>query len=123
MSEFEQSLLHVSGTCYLDAMPSFDRETASERFRAAKLFARDDEGRGAQSEIPPPTRPMARISYLGPNYAHDVRNVSRAPTVSIHAYSPPLREMNEYELDGSQLVPREAASERAEALDQEWRMQ
>jgi rhodanese-related sulfurtransferase/mannose-6-phosphate isomerase-like protein (cupin superfamily) len=53
------------------------------------------------------------------DYAHDVRNVSVAPAVSIHAYSPPLTDMNEYELDGSQLVPRERASERAETLGQE----
>jgi rhodanese-related sulfurtransferase len=31
--------------------------------------------------------------------------------------------MNEYELDGTQLVPRERASERLERLDQEWRAQ
>jgi hypothetical protein len=31
--------------------------------------------------------------------------------------------MNEYELDGSQLVPRERASERAETVDQEWQVQ
>jgi rhodanese-related sulfurtransferase/mannose-6-phosphate isomerase-like protein (cupin superfamily) len=67
--------------------------------------------------------PPGKLRAFGPNYAHDVRNVSRAPAVSIHAYSPPLSEMNDYELDGSQLVPREAVSERAEALDQEWRMQ
>jgi rhodanese-related sulfurtransferase len=53
------------------------------------------------------------------DYAHDVRNVSLAPAVSIHAYSPPLTDMNEYEFDGSQLVPRERASERAETLEQE----
>jgi mannose-6-phosphate isomerase-like protein (cupin superfamily) len=41
---------------------------------------------------------------FGPDYAHDVRNVSLAPAVSIHAYSPPLSEMNEYELDGSRLI-------------------
>jgi rhodanese-related sulfurtransferase len=64
----------------------------------------------------PPDKPRA----FGPDYAHDVRNVSLAPAISIHAYSPPLSEMNEYELDGSQLVPREHASERAEALDREW---
>jgi rhodanese-related sulfurtransferase/mannose-6-phosphate isomerase-like protein (cupin superfamily) len=57
---------------------------------------------------------------FGRDYAHDVRNVSLGPAVSIHAYSPPLHEMNEYELEGSQLVPRESASERAERLDQEW---
>jgi rhodanese-related sulfurtransferase/mannose-6-phosphate isomerase-like protein (cupin superfamily) len=56
-------------------------------------------------------------------YAHDVRNVSPGPAVSIHAYSPPLTEMNEFELDGGQLVPREQASQRAEALDQEWHSQ
>lgn len=53
---------------------------------------------------------------FGPEYAHDVRNGSLAPAISIHAYSPPLTDMNEYELDGDQLVPRERASERVEAL-------
>jgi rhodanese-related sulfurtransferase len=60
---------------------------------------------------------------FGPDYTHDVRNVSLAPAISIHAYSPPLSEMNEYELDGSQLVPRERASGKAETLDQDWRVQ
>jgi hypothetical protein len=27
---------------------------------------------------------------FGPDYAHDVRNVSLAPAISIHSYSPPL---------------------------------
>ena len=53
---------------------------------------------------------------FGPDYAHDVRNGSLAPAISIHAYSPPLDEMNEYELEGSDLVPRERASERAASL-------
>ena len=51
---------------------------------------------------------------FGPDYAHDVRNASSAPTVSIHAYSPPLTDTNEYELDGGQLVRLERSSE---ALD------
>jgi mannose-6-phosphate isomerase-like protein (cupin superfamily) len=55
---------------------------------------------------------------FGPDYAHDVRNVSLAPAISIHAYSPPLSEMNEYKLDGSRLVPREPASGNSETLDQ-----
>ena len=54
------------------------------------------------------------------DYAHDVRNVSLAPAISIHAYSPPLSEMNEYELEGTQLVPRLAVKEPA---DREWRLQ
>ena len=60
---------------------------------------------------------------FGPDYAHDVRNVSLGPAVSIHAYSPPLSKMNEYELDGDQLIPRERASERAATLDRESREQ
>jgi rhodanese-related sulfurtransferase/predicted metal-dependent enzyme (double-stranded beta helix superfamily) len=40
------------------------------------------------------------------DYAHDVRNVSTAPAISIHAYSPPLTEMNEFSWDGDQLIPR-----------------
>jgi len=60
---------------------------------------------------------------FGPDYTHDVRNVSLAPAISIHAYSPPLSEMNEYELDGSRLVPRERASERTGTFDQKWRVQ
>lgn len=60
---------------------------------------------------------------FGPNYAHDVRNASLAPAISIHAYSPPLDEMNEYELDGGQLVPRDRGPGKAETLDAEWRVQ
>jgi rhodanese-related sulfurtransferase/mannose-6-phosphate isomerase-like protein (cupin superfamily) len=58
---------------------------------------------------------------FGRNYAHDVRNVSVAPAVSIHAYSPPLSEMNGFEMEGDQLVPRERAW--ADTVDQEWQMQ
>jgi rhodanese-related sulfurtransferase len=67
--------------------------------------------------------PSGSPRAFGRDYTHDVRNASLAPAVSIHAYSPPLSEMNEYELDGSQLVPREPSSERAERLDRKWRTQ
>jgi rhodanese-related sulfurtransferase/mannose-6-phosphate isomerase-like protein (cupin superfamily) len=58
---------------------------------------------------------------FGPDYTHDVRNVSLAPAISIHAYSPPLSEMNEYELDGSRLVPRERAPGKNDTLEQKSR--
>jgi rhodanese-related sulfurtransferase len=45
------------------------------------------------------------VRAFGPEYAHDVRNASAAPAVSIHAYSPPLTRMNKYELAGERLVP------------------
>lgn len=74
---------------------------------------------GERASLIHPGKPCA----FGPDYAHDVRNVSLAPAISIHAYSPPLSDMNEYELDGSRLVPRERASGKAETVDQEWRAQ
>jgi rhodanese-related sulfurtransferase/mannose-6-phosphate isomerase-like protein (cupin superfamily) len=58
---------------------------------------------------------------FGADYLHDVRNASTAPAISIHAYSPPLDEMNHYELDGTQLIPLERASDKAEAMDEAWR--
>jgi rhodanese-related sulfurtransferase len=70
---------------------------------------------GEQTLVIPPGWPRA----FGADYAHDVRNVSLAPAVSIHAYSPPLSEMNEYELDGSRLLPRQQTSERGPMIEQE----
>ena len=74
---------------------------------------------GERSRVMHPGKPRA----FGPDYAHDVRNVSLAPAVSVHAYSPPLGDMNEYELDGSRVVPRDRATGKAETVDQERRMQ
>jgi rhodanese-related sulfurtransferase len=65
-----------------------------------------------------PGRPLA----FGIEYAHDVRNVSLAPAISVHAYSPPLHDMNEYELDGGRLVPRDSAVRETERVEQEWQV-
>ena len=66
-----------------------------------------------RAQVIHPGKPRA----FGPDYTHDVRNASVAPAISIHAYSPPLSEMNEYELDGSRLVPRETAPQRRKPVD------
>ncbi len=71
---------------------------------------------GEQPLAVPPGTPRA----FGPDYAHDVRNGSIAPAISIHAYSPPLSLMNRFELDGSQLVPRTHAPNHPANLDHEW---
>ena len=41
---------------------------------------------------------------FGADYVHEVRNVSTAPAVSVHAYSPPLSTMNRYDLVDGRLV-------------------
>jgi rhodanese-related sulfurtransferase len=74
----------------------------------------EEHSPGERARVIHPGKPRA----FGPDYAHDVRNVSLAPAISIHAYSPPLSDMNEYELDGSQLVPRERAPGKVERVDQ-----
>lgn len=66
---------------------------------------------GEQPQVIYPGEPRA----FDVEYAHDVRNESAGPAVSIHAYSPPLSEMNQYELEGSQLIPRARVPDRAEA--------
>lgn len=38
------------------------------------------------------------------HYVHDVRNVRSETAVSVHAYSPPLQQMNYYDVEGHQLV-------------------
>jgi rhodanese-related sulfurtransferase/mannose-6-phosphate isomerase-like protein (cupin superfamily) len=60
---------------------------------------------------------------FGPDYTHDVRNVSNAPAISIHAYSPPLTEMNEYEFDGGQLIPRNGSVRQIKTVSQSLRRQ
>jgi rhodanese-related sulfurtransferase len=79
----------------------------------------EEHSPGERTRVIHPGKPRA----FGPDYAHDVRNVSLAPAISIHAYSPPLSEMNEYELDGSRLVPRERVLDKADTLDRESRVQ
>ncbi len=44
-------------------------------------------------------RPSGSGVGFGPHYVHDVRNLSAAPAVSVHAYSPPLTSMNFYDVD------------------------
>ena len=41
---------------------------------------------------------------FGEHYVHDVRNVHAETAVSVHAYSPPLTQMNYYDVDGHQLT-------------------
>jgi mannose-6-phosphate isomerase-like protein (cupin superfamily) len=45
------------------------------------------------------THRSGSITALAPGVLHDVHGSGREPAASIHAYSPPLHEMNYYELD------------------------
>jgi hypothetical protein len=45
------------------------------------------------------------VRSFGPAYLHDVSNAGDRPAVSVHAYSPALSVMRQYEMTGSGLVP------------------
>lgn len=42
------------------------------------------------------TRTPGSITWIAPGVIHDVRGTGREPSVSIHAYSPPLQQMTYY---------------------------
>ncbi len=50
------------------------------------------------------TRSRGDSVVFGQHYVHDVRNVRSETAVSVHAYSPPLSQMNFYDVDGHQLT-------------------
>lgn len=47
-----------------------------------------------------------RARAFGAEYVHEVSNVSAAPAVSVHVYSPPLAAMNRYAVVDGRLVRR-----------------
>jgi hypothetical protein len=53
-------------------------------------------GRAALRDL---KRPSGASVGLNSRYVHDVRNLSDAPAVSVHAYSPPLTTMTLYDVD------------------------
>jgi hypothetical protein len=55
--------------------------------------------RGATDPLREHQRPAGTTVGFGPHYVHDVRNLSAAPAVSVHAYSPPLASMNFYDVE------------------------
>ena len=66
---------------------------------AEAVLVRTGTGTGVLQEH---TRPAGSSVGFDARYVHDVRNLSDAPAVSVHAYSSPLTSMTYYDLaDGS----------------------
>jgi hypothetical protein len=57
----------------------------------------------AGSELHDHHRTVGDSVGFGAHYVHDVRNLSDAPAVSVHAYSPPLTSMTYYDLADGKL--------------------
>jgi mannose-6-phosphate isomerase-like protein (cupin superfamily) len=56
---------------------------------------------GADRRLRSFRRAAGSVTTIDAGVVHDVHGAGNSPTVSIHAYSPPLREMNYYDLDAS----------------------
>ena len=69
-----------------------------------------------------PAKPTARVlepgsvAWISPGTAHDVTGTGSVPAISIHAYSPPLTEMNFFDSKG-RVVRSVVSSEPEEELD------
>jgi hypothetical protein len=63
--------------------------------RLDEAVYRHDPASGSLTEY---RRSSGTAIGFGPRYVHDVRNVSDAPAVSVHAYSPPLSSMTYYDV-------------------------
>ena len=48
--------------------------------------------------------PAGRLRYFGPHHVHEVTNRHAEPAVSVHVYTPALREMNTYAVQGGRLL-------------------
>jgi mannose-6-phosphate isomerase-like protein (cupin superfamily) len=60
---------------------------------------------GPTATLAATTLQPGEVRRIEPGAVHDVRSPSKVPAISIHAYSPPLREMTFYELTGAGPVP------------------
>jgi predicted metal-dependent enzyme (double-stranded beta helix superfamily) len=79
------------------------------------LSERRLEGRGRPTHY---DRRPGSVIWLAPAVIHDVSGAGNAPAVSIHAYSPPLREMNYYAPD-QHGTPRVVRTVRTDQPEQE----
>jgi len=81
-----------------------DHGDAAGAFAVVQGRVRERTVAGARSLVAERVVAAGGRRSFGPQYVHDVANVTAEPAVTIHAYSPPLTAMRRYELTGSGLV-------------------
>jgi hypothetical protein len=73
-----------------------DHGTSAGAFAVAHGLLSERAASGGRPELTARALAPGAARSFGPAYAHDVRNESAGPAVSIHAYSPPLSSMRRY---------------------------
>jgi predicted metal-dependent enzyme (double-stranded beta helix superfamily) len=58
-----------------------------------------------RGRMQPELLPMGFTRWVAPGAVHQVSNQEKAPAVSVHAYSPPLRVMTSYDNRRGRLIP------------------
>jgi hypothetical protein len=75
-----------------------DHGSASGAFAVAQGELRETLGAAGSAQLRHRTAASGAVTSFGAGHLHDVANISAAPAVSVHAYSPPLSAMRRYEL-------------------------
>ncbi len=89
-----------------------DHGEASGAFAVAQGELRESLAAPARRRVRHRTTAAGSVTSFGARHLHDVSNMTAAPAISVHAYSPPLTAMRRYEMRESGLV--QVGTERAE---------
>lgn len=92
-----------------------DHGDAAGAFAVVQGRVRERTVTGARPPVTDRVVAAGGSGSFGPQYVHDVANVSAEPAITVHAYSPPLTAMRRYELTSSGLVHTATGS-----ADQDW---
>ncbi len=81
-----------------------DHGDACGAFAVASGELRESLASAGRRRVRHRTASEGSVTRFGGQHLHDVSNVSTAPAVSVHAYSPPLSAMRRYEMTSSGLA-------------------
>jgi len=81
-----------------------DHGDARGAFAVAAGELRESLASVGHSRVRRRTAGEGSVTRFGGQHLHDVSNISAAPAVSVHAYSPPLSAMRRYEMTSSGLA-------------------
>ena len=92
-----------------------DHGDAAGAFAVATGELRESLASAGRRRVRHRIAPRGSVTRFGGQHLHEVGNVSAAPAVSVHAYSPPLSAMRRYEMTPSGLV-----LQRTERAEVDW---
>jgi predicted metal-dependent enzyme (double-stranded beta helix superfamily) len=92
-----------------------DHGDACGAFAVVQGELQESLARPGRTQVHRRTAWQGKVTAFGAQHLHDVGNESNSPSVSVHAYSPPLTAMRRYEMAPSGLV-----QVRTEVAEEDW---